>query len=106
MSKYTDLSDDDLLDRYHKTGDNDWLGILLERYSLLLYGFCSRLLHDSTLARDAVQQVQLTVIQYLARNQVTPNELKVLSHITLLGSVFEPRDYLFILNSIRQAVKE
>ena len=43
----------------------------------------------------------------LARNQkVTPNELKVLSHITLLGTVFEPRDYLFILNCIRQAVKE
>jgi transcriptional regulator with XRE-family HTH domain len=55
--------------------------------------------------RDAWQQL-LANKALLARNQVTPNELKVLSHITLLGTVFEPRDYLFILNSIRQAVKE
>jgi len=55
--------------------------------------------------RDTWQQL-LEDKALLARNQVTPNELKVLSHITLLGSVFEPRDYLFILNCIRQAVKE
>jgi len=42
----------------------------------------------------------------LVRNNVTAKELKVLSHITLLGSVSKPRDYLFILNCIRQAVKE
>ncbi len=42
----------------------------------------------------------------LVRNNVTSKELKVLSHITLLGSVLQPRDYLFILNSIRQAVKK
>lgn len=42
----------------------------------------------------------------LIRNNVTPKELKVLSHIELLGTVLSPRDYLFILNSIRQAVKE
>ncbi len=38
------------------------------------------------------------------RNNVTPKELRVLSHISLLG-VLKPRDYLFILNSIRQAIK-
>jgi hypothetical protein len=32
----------------------------------------------------------------LVRNNVTPKELRVLSHISLLG-VFKPRDYLFIL---------
>jgi transcriptional regulator with XRE-family HTH domain len=41
----------------------------------------------------------------LVRNNVTPKELKVLSHVSMLGKVTEPRDYLFILNSIRQAVK-
>jgi transcriptional regulator with XRE-family HTH domain len=42
----------------------------------------------------------------LIRHNVTAKELKVLSHIELLGTVLNPRDYLFILNSIRQAVKE
>lgn len=42
----------------------------------------------------------------LIRNNVTAKELKVLSHIELLGTVLSPRDYLFILNSIRQAVKQ
>jgi transcriptional regulator with XRE-family HTH domain len=55
--------------------------------------------------RTAWQQL-LADKALLARNQVTSNELKVLSHITLLGCVYEPRDYLFILNSIRQAVKQ
>ena len=41
----------------------------------------------------------------LARNHVTPRELRVLSHISLLG-VLTPRDYLFILNAIRQATKQ
>ncbi len=42
----------------------------------------------------------------LVHNRVTPSELKVLSHVALLGSVSKPRDYLFILNCIRQAVRE
>jgi len=42
----------------------------------------------------------------LARNKVTGRELKVLQRINLLGRVSSPRQYLFILNSIRQAVEE
>ncbi len=42
----------------------------------------------------------------LIRHNVTAKEFKVLSHVALLGTVAKPRDYLFILNSIRQAVKE
>ncbi|HYB90440.1 MAG TPA: helix-turn-helix transcriptional regulator [Candidatus Binataceae bacterium] len=42
----------------------------------------------------------------LARNKVTSRELKVLNQVNLLGRVSSPRHYLFILNSIRQAVEE
>jgi transcriptional regulator with XRE-family HTH domain len=42
----------------------------------------------------------------LARHQIKPNELKVLSQVNLLGKVAAPRHFLFILNAIRQAVDE
>jgi len=42
----------------------------------------------------------------LARHQVKPNELSVLSQVNLLGKVAAPRQFFFILNAIRQAVGE
>lgn len=44
--------------------------------------------------------------QLLARHGVTGAELKVLSQVNLLGKISAPRNFLFILNSIRQAVEE
>lgn len=44
--------------------------------------------------------------QLLARHQVTGNEMKVLSQVNLLGKISAPRNFLFILNSIRQAQDE
>jgi transcriptional regulator with XRE-family HTH domain len=41
----------------------------------------------------------------LARHQVRPRELKVLSQVNLLGKITAPRHFLFILNAIRQAVE-
>jgi transcriptional regulator with XRE-family HTH domain len=39
----------------------------------------------------------------LRRHQVTPAELKVLRQVNTLSPVSNPRDFLFILNSIRMA---
>ena len=39
----------------------------------------------------------------LRRHQVTPAELKVLRQVNALSPVSNPRDFLFILNSIRMA---
>jgi transcriptional regulator with XRE-family HTH domain len=39
----------------------------------------------------------------LARHGVKPRELRVLAKTNLLGAITAPRDFLFILNSIRQA---
>lgn len=42
----------------------------------------------------------------LARHNITAQELKVLSHVNMLGRVTAPRHFLFILNAIRQSVDE
>ena len=42
----------------------------------------------------------------LARHQVKPRELKVLSQVNLLGKITAPRQFMFILNAIRQAVED
>jgi transcriptional regulator with XRE-family HTH domain len=41
-----------------------------------------------------------------ARYRIKPNEIRVLKQVNLLGEVSSPRQFLFILNSIRQAVDE
>jgi transcriptional regulator with XRE-family HTH domain len=42
----------------------------------------------------------------LARYNVKPRELKVLSQVNMLGKITAPRNFLFIHNAIRQAVEE
>jgi transcriptional regulator with XRE-family HTH domain len=42
----------------------------------------------------------------LARHNVRPRELKILSQVNTLGKITAPRNFLFILNAIRQAVEE
>jgi len=39
----------------------------------------------------------------IARHNIQPSELRVLSQANLLGRITEPRYFLFILNAIRQA---
>ncbi len=42
----------------------------------------------------------------LTQHSITPAELKVLRQVSLLGRVTVPRNLLFVLNAIRQAVAE
>jgi RNA polymerase sigma factor (sigma-70 family) len=65
-----DMTDAELLARYHADQSNHWLGILLHRYSLLLFGVCMKYLKNEEEARDAVQQVFLKVITELPKYQV------------------------------------
>lgn len=69
-NKYSHISDDGLLQNYLQTDDNEWLGILLERYTLLLLGVCIKYLGDDADARDAVQQVFLKVIQEVKKYKI------------------------------------
>lgn len=51
-----------MLERFRSDGNNEWLGILLERYTMLLFGVCMKYLKHEEQARDAVQQVFLKAL--------------------------------------------
>ncbi len=64
------ISDQELLERFYADRDNRWLGILLERYTLLLLGVCMKYLKNEELARDSVQQIFLKAITELQKYKV------------------------------------
>jgi RNA polymerase sigma factor (sigma-70 family) len=70
-SSHTQLSDQDLLQRFYADHDNECLGSLLERYTLLLYGVCMKYLKNPEEARDAVQQIFLKTITELHKYEVS-----------------------------------
>lgn len=65
------ISDQELLDRFYATKDNQWLGILLQRYTLLLLGVSMKYLKNEEESKDAVQQIFLKAITELQKYQVT-----------------------------------
>ena len=69
-SKYGHISDTELLNRFYADHDNEWLGILLERYTMLLLGVSMKYLKNEDEARDAVQQVFLKAINELHKYKV------------------------------------
>lgn len=56
-------SDEQLIALFQKSNDNDCLGVLLDRHTLLLLGLAMKFLKDKEKAQDAVQQVFIKVIQ-------------------------------------------
>ena len=64
------ITDQELLERFYADHDNQWLGILLERYTLLLLGVCMKYLKNEELARDSVQQIFLKAITELQKYRV------------------------------------
>ncbi len=70
LRNYTDLEDKELLERYYQENNNDLLGILLKRYTMLLLGVCMKYLKNEEDAKDSVQQVFLKVINDLPKYKV------------------------------------
>ena len=68
--KYKDTSDSELLQNFYTDYDNEWLGILLPRYTLLLLGVCMKYLKNEDEAKDCVQQIFLKVINELHKYKV------------------------------------
>jgi len=64
------FTDQELLERFYADRDNHWLGILLERYTLLLLGVCMKYLKNEEHARDSVQQIFLKAITELQKYRV------------------------------------
>ena len=69
-SKYKHISDAELLSQFYADHDNEWLGILLERYTMLLLGVSMKYLKNEEEAKDAVQQVFLKAINELHKYKV------------------------------------
>ncbi len=69
-NRYDHISDGELLERYYADQDQQWIGILLERYTLLLLGVCMKYLKNETEARDAVQQVFLKVLMEVSKYRI------------------------------------
>lgn len=68
--KYQHITDQELLEHFYADHNNEWLGILLQRYTLLLLGVCMKYLKDEEDAKDSVQQIFLKVIQELQKYKV------------------------------------
>lgn len=64
------ISDQQLLNSFYSSRDNHWLGILLQRYTLLLLGVCMKYLKNEEEAKDCVQQVFLKAITELHKYKV------------------------------------
>ncbi len=67
---HTSLTDKELLQLFYADHNNMWLGLLLERYTLLLYGVAMKYLKDQEEAKDAVQQIFLKAITGLHKYEV------------------------------------
>lgn len=64
------IPDQELLAHFYSSRNNEWLGILLQRYTLLLLGVCMKYLKNEEEAKDTVQQIFLKVIAELQKYKV------------------------------------
>ncbi len=68
--RFDHISDTELLEKFYSDGDNQWLGIVLQRYTMLLLGVCMKYLKNEEESKDAVQQIFLKSITELAKYKV------------------------------------
>jgi RNA polymerase sigma factor (sigma-70 family) len=68
--RYDHISDNELLELYQKDKNQEWIGILLERYTLLLLGVCMKYLKDENEAKDCVQQIFLKVLTEVSKYRI------------------------------------
>ncbi len=69
-SRYDHITDNELLNLYQADRNQEWIGILLERYTLLLLGVCMKYLKDETEAKDCVQQIFLKVLTEVGKYRI------------------------------------
>ena len=71
MSSHTNMTDQELLNHYYADGNTRWLGLLLSRYTLLLFGVSMKYLKNEEEAKDAVQYVFLKALTEIPKYKVT-----------------------------------
>ena len=70
INRYDSLNDIELLENYYQSKNQQWIGILLERYTMLLLGVCMKYLKNEEEAKDAVQQVFLKVLTEVSKYKI------------------------------------
>lgn len=70
LKEFDHIDDKQLLEHFYLDRNNQWLGILLQRYTLLIYGVCMKYLKNEEESKDAVQQVFMKVISELGKYKV------------------------------------
>lgn len=68
--RYNHIADQELLAHFYADGNQEWIGILLQRYTLLLLGVCMKYLKDETEAKDCVQQIFLKVLTEVPKYKI------------------------------------
>lgn len=68
--QHTTQTDEELLLLYRSTADSQWIGLLLQRYTLLLLGVAMKYLKDKAQSEDAVQQVFLKALTHLPEGEI------------------------------------
>ena len=69
-NRYDHITDAELLDLFYADRNQEWIGILLERYTLLLVGVCMKYLKDESEAKDCVQQIFLKVLTEVGKYRI------------------------------------
>ncbi|QJB30226.1 sigma-70 family RNA polymerase sigma factor [Chitinophaga oryzae] len=64
------LTDQELLQRFKTDQNSEWIGVLFDRYALLLLGMCMKYLKNEEDARDAVQQIFLKVLSDVNKHEI------------------------------------
>jgi RNA polymerase sigma-70 factor (ECF subfamily) len=68
--RYQHMTDNELLEHYYTDSNQEWIGILLQRYTLLLLGVCMKYLKNETEAKDCVQQIFLKVLTEVPKYRI------------------------------------
>ncbi len=68
--RYNHITDNELLSNFYADNNQEWIGILLQRYTLLLLGVCMKYLKDETEAKDCVQQIFLKVLTEVPKYRI------------------------------------
>ena len=63
-------TDQQLLDRYRASEELEYLGILYERYTELVYGVCLKYLKDEGLAEDAVMAIFEELVEKVKKHDI------------------------------------
>lgn len=64
------LTDSELIEGYKRTGDNNYVGILFQRYSHLVFGVCMKYLKDPDESQDASMQIFEKLLTDLKKHEI------------------------------------